>query len=133
MKLTSLASVLPLLIGVAFPLSASAAPGYSGTYNLTSTTGSGTISVTITRRVIQYGFECKAVLDGQRYLCNGITKTPGKLYLNFFRLDASYNQKLFASIDGDVNGVTVTGPINFTKLYKLHPNESGIAIVQFHN
>lgn len=88
---------------------ASPAHTYAGTYAVGGQ--NGTVSITLVRGIGRGMYEGTAKIDGKKYYSNEIFQN-GVVYINIFRLDANYNQKIIATMQGTISPdfTTITGP-----------------------
>jgi hypothetical protein len=86
------------------------AHSYSGSYRAGARRG--TVSFTVTRGIRPGMWEGTAVLNGQQMYSNGISQADGSMIVNFFTLDANYNQIQIASMKGTFSpdSLTFSGP-----------------------
>ena len=102
--LTILAALI--LSSVSAPLAVQAKPlaltsmawNYSGSYSLGGRRG--TVSFAVSRGIRPGMWEGTAVINGKSMYSNGITQTDGTMVVNFFTLDANFNQVPVATMCG---------------------------------
>ena len=117
--LSALAAVMlfafsaPVTAQAQSPALASMAWSYSGKFSVGPRRGA--VSFAVARGIRPGMWEGTAVLNGKQMYSNGIVQADGTMVVNFFTLDANYNQVQVASLTGTFSPdyVTIKGPFTY--------------------